>query len=194
MIDTKTNGWGVRVGVLLAIVGQIACGETETTTEPIPEDKGDLTLLVSGDDISHTLNGKAMFGTSRGSSGHDEWVLFLWRGDRLYYSNQFDILELFRANLDRPEPGTYTMAAFSDGAPADEEFVGTYVFSFAISYGVFHVESGTLTIETSSDQEISGSFEMTAVLDAGNSSEVSADTATVSGTFRAVPGVIPVLN
>ena len=194
MIDTRTNGWGVRVGVLLAIVGQIACGETENTTEPILEDKGDLTLLVSGDDISHTLTGKAVFGTARTSSGADEWVLFLWRGDQLRYQSQFDVLDMFRASLDRPEPGTYTMAAFSDGARADQEFAGRYIFSFGISYGVFHVESGTLTIETSSDQEISGSFEMTAVIDERFSTEVSADTAMVSGTFRAAPGVIPILN
>ena len=194
MIDTRTNEWGVKVAVLLAIVGQMACGETETGPEPRSEDKGDLTLLVSGEDISHTLNGKAVFGTAAVGGGRLEWVLFLWRGDRLQFTSQFDVLDLFRASLDRPEPGTYTMAAYSDSVTADEEFAGRYIFSFGISYGVFHVESGTLTIEASSDQEISGSFEMMALLDAGNSNEVMADTATVRGTFRAVPGEIPILN
>jgi hypothetical protein len=35
---------------------------------------------------------------------------------------------------------------------------------------------------------------MMALLDELHSSEVLADTAFVSGTFRAVPGVIPVIN
>ena len=193
MIKLRASWLGVRMMVVLAIAGQIACSETEVTTEPVPDDKGDLTLLITGDDISHTITGKAV-GTAIGSGGHTEWVLFLWRGDLLYYTYQFDVLDLFRSNLDRPEPGTYTMAAHSEGEPADEVFAGRYVFSFVISYGVFHIETGTLTIDTSSEEEIAGSFEMMALLDEGISSEVRADTAFVSGTFRAVPGVIPVLN
>jgi hypothetical protein len=86
------------------------------------------------------------------------------------------------------------MTARSDSTATDEDFAGRYVFSFVISYGVFHVESGTLTINTSSEQEISGSFEMMALIDETRSSEVYADTAMVHGTFRAVAGVIPVLN
>lgn len=194
MTNRKTAWWGLRIAALLAIAGQVACAEPEVTTEPVADDKGDLTLLITGDDISHTINGKAVFGTASGSNGHTEWVLFLWRGDMLYYTYQFDVLDLFRDDLYVPEPGTYDMAAHSEGEPSDEDFAGRYVFSFAISYGVFHVESGTLTIDASSDQEISGSFEMMALRDEANSSEVRADTAFVTGTFRAVPGVIPVLN
>jgi hypothetical protein len=81
--NIRTVRWGFGVAALLAIVGQIACGGTEVTTEPVAEDRGDLTLLITGDDISHTITGKAVFGTATGGGGHDEWVLFLWRGDLL---------------------------------------------------------------------------------------------------------------
>jgi len=172
----------------------LACGGTETTTEPEPDDRGDLTLLVGGDDIAHTLTGNAVFGTASGEGGRTEWVLFLWRGERLYYTYQFDVVDLFRTSLERPGTGTYDVAPFSGGVPAEDEFAGRYVFSFVVSYGVFNVESGTLTIDNSSDEEISGSFELTAVLDEAQSTEVSAVTATLSGTFRAVSGEIPVVN
>lgn len=194
MINPRAGLWGIRLMALLATTALVACGEAEVVTEPIPEDNGDLTLLISGEDITHTITGKAVFGTASGGDGHPEWVLFLWRGDLLYYAYQFDVLDLFRGDLFPPEPGTYEMAPYSAGPPPDEEFAGRYVFSFAISYGVFLVESGTLTIDAASDEEISGSFEMMALRDELNSSEVRADTAFVSGTFRAVPGVIPVVN
>ncbi len=190
----KAGLWGVRVVVLLAIVGQIACGETDVPTDPVPEDRGDLTLLISGGDISHTLTGNAVFGTAPKGNGETDWVLFLWRGARLFYTYQFDVVDLFRASLERPDPGTYTLAAHSEGPPADDAFAGRYVYSFVISYGVFHIESGTLTIDSSSDQEIAGSFELNAVLDESRSTDVPTQTATLSGTFRAVPGDIPTVN
>ena len=185
MVDQRASWWCSRPLVLLATTVLVACGETVFVGE----------LFRFG-----RCQGKRQPGTVRshataaGAGGHLEWVLFLWRGELLYYTYQFDVLDLFRVSMSLPDPGIYDMVSHSDSTRADDEFTGRYVFSFAISYGVFHVESGTLTIDASSDEEISGSFEMTAVLDEANSSDVRADTAMVSGTFRAVPGVIPVVN
>lgn len=163
---------------------QIGCSDIEVTG-PGPEDLGYHEALVSGDDIGTTLSGNAIFGVQANSG---EWVIFLWIGD--IYGQAFNVTTFFRESSERPEPGTYTIFNTDDGAPTVDDFLAAYVFAQTLSLGAFNSVSGTLTITESSNTEVVGTFEFDAVLDPA-SVNVTAQTAAVSGSFRAVPGVIP---
>ena len=188
MTDAVARRWSVRAATVVTAMGLLACGET--TSDPVPEDRGFYNAQVSGEGIGATISGNAVFGTVENTSGVIEWTLFLWRGDHFTIFNQFNVITLFRENLDRPEPGTYALNDVASDSLTADDFVAAYALSFAAAYGVFFTGSGTLTVETSTAEEISGSFQLTGVLDESLSIDIVAPTATVTGTFRAVPGTI----
>ncbi len=170
---------------LLAFLGlQGACsGPDENGISP--SDQGYHEVQVSGDNIGINLSGNAIFGVQPNS---EEWVVFMWRGD--IYGLSFNVTTVFRENSARPEPGTYTIYDTEDGTPTANDFLAAYVFAQTASIGAFNSVSGTLTITASSDAEVTGTFQFDAVLDP-SSVNVTAPTAAVSGSFRAVPGEIP---
>jgi hypothetical protein len=171
-------------------VGLLACGETTSEPDPEPEDRGFYNAQVSGDGIGATISGSAVFGTAVNTSGVTEWTLFLWKGDAFTIFNQFNVITMFRENLDRPPPGSYVLNDVASDSLTADDFVAAYAVSFGAAYGVFFTGSGTLTVETSTAVEITGSFQLTGALDESRSIDIVAPTAQVTGTFRAVPGTI----
>jgi len=171
--------------MVLGLLGlQAACSESNENGTT-PPDMGYHEASVSGDNIGMTISGNAIFGVQQNS---DEWVVFLWRGD--IYGQSFNVTMLFRENAARPEPGTYTIFDTEEGAPTADDFLAAYLFAQTSSFGAFNSVSGTFTITASSSEEVTGTFQFDAVLDP-SSLNVTAQTAAVSGSFRAVPGNIP---
>ncbi len=187
MTGSTVRRWGVGAATVAMTLGPLACGET--TSEPGPEDRGTFNAQVSGEGIGATISGNAVFGTAV-NSGVTEWTLFLWRGDAFTIFNQFNIISMFRENLERPEAGSYALNDVASGTVTADDFVAAYALSFGAAYGVFFTGSGTLTVETSTAEEITGSFQLSGALDESRSLDIAAPTATVTGTFRAVPGPI----
>ncbi len=170
-------------------IGLAACSSIEVTTPPPPEDQGSYNAVVSGGDLNVSLTGNAIFGVQTNLDGINEFVLFLSTGQ--VPSSTFDVITMFREETTLPEPDTYTIYDTEQGAPLPEDFLAAYVFSDQTSFGAFLTGSGTLTIQASSDEEITGTFEFVGVLDENSALGVFTDSVSVSGSFEAVPGIIP---
>ncbi|MBE0591316.1 MAG: hypothetical protein IH616_02810 [Gemmatimonadales bacterium] len=183
--------WGACLATATLMAGLVGCGDTGPDPAPGPSNDGAFSATVVGEGLGAIVSGKAMFGTATNSSNVTEWTLFLYSGDVLRPNFRFNVVTLLRRALSRPEAGTYSLGDFATGAPTPEDFVAAYVFSFATSYGVFLTGAGTLTVDTSTADEIVGTFALTGVRDPSLSIFVDADTVEVSGSFRAVPGSIP---
>ena len=172
-------------GSALGIAG---CSSIETVGGPAPGNSGSYSASVSGDDINANISGNAIFGLQENNLGGTEWVVFMWTG--VINSNAFDVITIFRENIDLPAPGTYQIGDVEQGAPSVDDFLGGYVFAGSTAFGAFLSTSGTITITASSSEEVTGTFEFTGTLDE-SSFGVTAPTATLSGSFTAVPGIIP---
>lgn len=169
-------------------MGVASCSSIETVGGPPPEDMGSYTASVVGDDINANISGNAIFGLQENNLGGSEWVVFMWTG--VINSNAFDVITIFRENLEIPAPGTYEIHDVEQGAAGIDDFLAGYVFAGSTAFAAFLSTSGTITITSSSDEEVRGTFEFTGALDDA-SFGVTAETATLSGSFTAVPGIIP---
>ncbi len=186
MVVGWKSSWTGAVSIAL-VMGFAACASIETTIAPLPPNQGSYSASIVGGDLGANLTGNAMFGYQTNSSGITEFVIFLWSGN--VPGTNFDIVTLFRENLDLPLPGTYVIEN-ADGGGQQEGFLAAYVFSGATAFGAFLSVSGTLTIAVSSTDSIEGTFDFAGSLDPA-SIGVNTDSVTVSGSFTAVPGQIP---
>ncbi len=123
------------------------------------DDFGTFSVTVSGD-INTTVSGSNALHTA---DFGPPWSVSL---------NSTEISLSIVKSSGRPEPGTYSLTA---------EGGETYALVQVESFSGASV-SGTLTINSSSANQVSGSFDFTAVTSAGVEMQI-----TVTGTFEAVP-------
>lgn len=183
-------------GALVLMVVAVACGGGENGNgngngngPNGPVDMGDFTGSVAGD-LELTLDGRAAFGI-QASSG--EWVLFLSVGD--VNGTEFDVVSFFRENAARPPTGTFTIHTAFEDAPTVDDFRAIYILARSTgTFGEFRSDSlttGTLTILTSSDTEITGEYSFIALDFFVQPVAGAPDSLLLEGEFRAVRGTIP---
>jgi hypothetical protein len=151
------------------------------------DDLGEATLSVSGDiDINHT--GQADFWSMQ-FSGLNTWEIHMNDFNPQTFSLTFLLTSLDA--IERPGTGTYELNE-ADGFSVIYEFIENQDFQNAREFSntfCDNSDNGTLTISSSSDSEIRGSFNTTIseydIDDAGQC--VNLGTVTVSGNFRATP-------
>jgi hypothetical protein len=149
--------------VMLALAG---CGDSATDITNLP---GSFSATVTGT-VSATLSGVAV---STGSSATGGWGIVLPPGGA-------QSITLATPGNDRPPPGTYPIVVFAQGGPTTET---VFIASIVAEPGVTSYTSteGTLTIASSTDTRVSGSFNFEARRGTvGNPSVVN-----VTGTFDA---------
>lgn len=144
---------------LTAAVSLTACSKDEKEGPEGSLGLGVATLTVTGD-VEGTFKGMADF-EGQLASRTEAWEISMHD-----YSPQTFSLNLMRMNdgIENPKPGTYTIGISSS---ADFFAVFTHIvdedYVNAIEYSTFESDnSGTLTIESVSENTIKGKFELTA--------------------------------
>ncbi len=185
------------IGLLFSIT---AC--SDNSTGPDDNGLGEVTLTVSGD-IEAQRTGQADFSELQASS------LYTWSMDFHDFSPQTFSLSfnhISQEEIDRPGADTYEIgigqAALPWEDPRPMSFYGEYVhivdqdFTNATYYNTGFCEDeypsgGTLTISSSSSDQITGSFQFTAhninFDDSGNC--INNGTIIVEGEFTATPRI-----
>lgn len=87
----------------------------------------------------------------------------------------------------QPGTGEYTITDGSNGQPTSSEFVGWLYENLTNTQGspYYFIQSGTLELTTSNDNEVSGTITGTATAYTFSSSGVTEETVDVSGSFTA---------
>ena len=153
--------------LLLALGG---CGDSATDVN-LP---GSFSATVTGT-VSATLSGVAV---STGSSATGGWGIVLPPGGA-------QSITLATPGNDRPPPGTYPIVVFAQGGPT----TGTvFIASIVAEPGVTSYTSteGTLTIASSTDTRVAGSFNF----EARRGTVANPSVVNVTGTFDATNTVI----
>lgn len=144
---------------LTAAVSLTACSKDDKEGPESSLDLGEVTLTVTGD-AEGAFKGMADFEGAKRSQTET------WEISMHDYSPQTFSLSLIRMNegIDNPKPGTYSIGLSNK---ADFFAVFTHIvdedYVNAIEYSTFESDnSGTLTIESVSENTIKGKFELTA--------------------------------
>lgn len=162
----------IRLALITALLLLVAGCDSGSPNEENPA-RGTFEATVVYDATTETFEGFSSFASEEDGEG----FIFGFLGD-----DRTKRITLNRALAARPGTGMHAIVEYLDAETADTDFWGTStVGSYALS------ESGTLTITSSSAEEIAGTFEFTATGEFGTGEE----TVTVSATFHAIcrPGV-----
>lgn len=163
-----------RVLLVLGLgVAVAACGDDDDPAGPSPV-VAEYTLEITGA-LTETATGPAYFGADVGEGGEAVWILAMGQDTSRH------VVLAGKQGSARPGAGSYAIVDPSGTTAgwtllhlvsAGEDLLGMYV-----------AESGTITIQASSADEVRGTLTFEAVELLGEST----DTIRVSGTFRAVP-------
>lgn len=183
-----------RVPLRLAVVSTAlalsawlsACGDPDDGTGPTPEDHGSFTATIREEGANTQIGGNAVFTTSTDNSGGIHFAIFLWRGN--IAGTSYDIVTLYRDNLDAPAAGTYTIFDAAAAAPTEDDFRAEYSYAGSAIFATYLSVSGVFTVEAATAEEIRGSFTFGADLDESVSVGAPNASLEVTGSFRAVPG------
>ncbi|MES3630883.1 MAG: hypothetical protein PPP56_12040 [Longimonas sp.] len=191
------------VGVAL-LVGLAACDSTDSNSDDDPDALAPETARVSiGDDGSTTLN--AFFATGENpETGEEGFVVYLTESDDV--TGEQDLLSGSAAFIaregPRPSSGTYTFADLDFDQEDDTLIRDQFGFVYWDLSGdagfpsrVVVSNSGELTISTSTNDQVTGSFEIEATAVSFSQDEFTEEAVSVSGIFDArrvnvlIPGV-----
>ena len=191
------------VGVAL-LVGLAACDSTDSNSDDDPDALAPETARVSiGDDGSTTLN--AFFATGENpETGEEGFVVYLTESDDV--TGEQDLLSGSAACIaregPRPSSGTYTFADLDFDQEDDTLIRDQFGFVYWDLSGdagfpsrVVVSNSGELTISTSTNDQVTGSFEIEATAVSFSQDEFTEEAVSVSGIFDArrvnvlIPGV-----
>lgn len=191
------------VGVAL-LVGLAACDSTDSNSDDDPDALAPETARVSiGDDGSTTLN--AFFATGENpETGEAGFVVYLTESDDV--TGEQDLLSGSAAFIaregPRPSSGTYAFADLDFDQEDDTLIRDQFGFVYWDLSGdagfpsrVVVSNSGELTISTSTNDQVTGSFEIEATAVSFSQDEFTEEAVSVSGIFDArrvnvlIPGV-----
>jgi hypothetical protein len=172
------------VGALLVAVLGAACGggSGDDTTAPNPPggSVGSFSATVSGA-MTASLSGSAAFGSST-VSGSQGFAI------ALVPASGTNSIIFARVNAQAPGTGTYQIADFATQSSVSGAMIAALIAGSAQSGQIYISTSGTLTITSSSSDEIKGNFTV-----AASAVTVSGtQTVTLTGTFTARRGAINV--
>lgn len=159
----------------------LSCSSDDDNNSHGNSELGSVTITLSGD-LEGTRTGFADFHLQEVGSVHS-WSLSFYDYNPQTFSSSLMIAGL--GGVSKPTPGTYEIGFAANDSNV---FFGSFVnienndFGNAVEYSTFE-SVGTLTIETSTDERVTGHFEYTAHTDddMGNIS----GTINVSGSFDA---------
>lgn len=177
----------------LGVVTLVATSVLLASCDGTGPDDSFFTVTITGD-TTLSFEGEALFGVST-TDGRDHWVLFFNRG--LFGGLDFDAVAVGRNESTTPiGVGVYTIEDATRDAPDGEDIEGIYSLrrSSDGSFGYYGSESGTLTISSATADQIQGEFNFSAEFVMAVASFGSVRNITVSGSFTAVPGMVPSLN
>lgn len=191
------------VGVAL-LVGLAACDSTDSNSVDDPDALAPETARVSiGGDGSVTLN--AFFATGENpDTGEEGFVVYLTESDNV--TGEQDLRSGSAAFIaregSRPSPGTYTFADLDFDQEDDTLIRDQFGFVYWDLSGdagfpsrVVVSNSGELAISRSTNDQVTGSFEIEATAVSFSQDEVAEEAISVSGIFDAgrvnvlIPGV-----
>jgi len=165
---------------VIAVATVAACGGDPA--EPGPQ--GSFQASVTGD-LSLSLSGGAVFGHQEGGG----FVIAMEQGN--VGGSSAELVMIGRDSPVQPAAGTYEMVSGTCLDCTPEDFSGLYLHQITVlDLGLYVSVSGTLSIDTSTAERVTGSFSFTAtsfIL----SGDVTAEDLALEGTFSAVPGTIP---
>jgi hypothetical protein len=137
--------------------------------------------------LNATLTGRAVFGPVR-QAGSAPGSFSLDLGA---YSAQGAVV-FSRVSADRPAAGTYSLVPLTDGAEGEGEFHALVSLGAAEApVGVFRAIAGSVTITESSDDRITGRYELKAVGFLAADPDNEGREITVRGSFTAEPAQPP---
>jgi hypothetical protein len=172
----------LRLALPAAVAAVAACSGSSTD----PPDQGSFQATVSGD-LSLSLTGTAQFGTE--GQDFEGFGIALVSGQ--VGQNNSDFVMIARDNTTRPAAGEYEIVDVNCTDCTADDFSGIYLHQVTLfDLGLYVSVSGTLTIETSTAEQMTGSFSLT-VTEFILSGDVTAEDLSLQGSFRAVPGTIP---
>ena len=170
-----------RLGLSIVVAVMVAACGGDTTA---PGAQGSFQASVSGD-LALSLSGAAVFGLQQGGG----FVIAMEQGN--VGGSSAELVMVGRDSPQRPGPGTYDIVSGSCTTCTAEDFSALYLHQLtALDLGFYLSVSGSFTIDTSTDERVTGSFNFTAT-DFILSGDVTASDLTLQGTFSAVPGTIP---
>ncbi len=174
--------------MIVFIFALSGCSDNSSSTTSSDEHFGYISLTVTGAiDAVHECDNSpgcvVSFGRSQFEIGNNTYYTWLIESGDYTSFLPFEISTTsINTAVSRPSPGTYDIG--SEMAPS---FSAGYSnieggLNDDHSYETTNQTGGTLTIESSTNERVTGSFEFTAVhIDEGNS-----QTVTISGRFEAV--------
>lgn len=184
----RAGRWWVPFFSLAISAAYTGCASSSfSSTEPT--ERGDYSAMVIMATDTLQLSGSAIYSTTQNTSGQTFFVFYLWTGD--VNSASYNVVWFQRENLDVPEPGSYSIVDVDAVPAALDDFFALYAFADEAAAATFHSVEGTLTIDTSELQEITGAFELIGAFDEDSyHSGTVGDSVQVNGTFTAPPGTI----
>ncbi len=161
--------------LLIALI-TAGCDSADPATEP-PEPSFEATLSAP---IGATLRGPAVVGNADFSTQNffvwplpnsDQSITSIQLIDDAGAGNTADFISLTRLGADRPEPDTYSAGSFLacvqpgvftcfGTAPLDDLFLTEYMRASGDTLTIYPIQSGTVSIDESSDEVIRGTFEL----------------------------------
>jgi hypothetical protein len=172
-----------RLALLTAAAATAACGDSTS-----PGSQATFAFVVQGDANGAVRGDTAVFGGGVDPfNGDSTWVLDLHAGS----GNDLQGVAFLTLG-GRPAAGSHPIVPFTEPSELEDGSFGSVVVlspTDEVPIGfVGDAVSGTLTISSSTAEQVKGSFEMEAAGVAGETTETVEDgRVTVAGTFTAVP-------
>ncbi|TVR12819.1 MAG: hypothetical protein EA391_14780 [Balneolaceae bacterium] len=170
------------ISILLAFT--LTFCSDDVSTGPDLDDLGNVEFSVTGD-IEANVEGIAQFGSV--GDGTSWEISFTDRGAQTF---SLVISKIDTEGTEQPSPGVYEIGS---SPIADDEFMSVYTdlqseAAGGTEYSTKHGDTGgTLEINESSADQVSGTFSFTAVALDNETNEVAGEIEVVSEEFSAVP-------
>jgi hypothetical protein len=172
------------LAVALSCLLVVSCGDS---TGP---ESGEFSVTIGGD-TSFTVEGEAVFGLSA-AGVPDHWVIFLKRD--VFGGPDFDAVAIGRHGSATPiGVGTHTIADASAETTGPEDIDAVFVLRRTVeeTEGLYGSVSGSLTITSSSEDQLLGEFNFSAKSVYADGAFAGITDLTLQGSFTAVRGNVP---
>lgn len=168
------------LGVLLVLPG---CEEAHKS-------RGSFSMDIAGD-VNYSIDGNAVFGGATDPKTRERGFALILTTGKTNPGNRLDGETLYLAKLQtgRPAVGTYTVANPDDTTNVNAAFWG-YALLDAEPFITFVTQTGTVTIESNEEDNVSGTFQLRAVGYDFSVQPAERNEVTLSGEFSAEGGYV----
>lgn len=183
--------------ISMALVAFISCSDSSTDPDLEEEEEisesGEITLEITGDYEVEKTGTASFWGAGESSFANDNgnsWQILTSDEANGTISFRLDFIFIYDDAVSRPEPGTYPVGGGGDAdspvfsaAYVNTESTANYISFGAEMCGIEeeYSHTGTLTLETSTPELVSGSFDFEAYY----CWDDNVETVTITGEFTA---------